>query len=129
MGGAGAFHRDDDGARAEFFASCEVEFIFVKAVHVRIETNGIGGKFCGQLCGNRAHATRGDGRVPFGKHLENEFKHAARGFEFLIEENAAEKRTEEAVDEFLGEAERLERVFGEALRAGKNFLDGFAAKA
>jgi len=129
VSGGGTFHSDDNGASAEFFTSREVEFIFVKAVYMGIQSNGIGGEFCGELGGNRAHATRGDGGVSFGEHFKNKFEYAAGGFEFRIEKNAAEERAEEAVDEFLGEAERLKRVFGGALRAGEDFFDGFAAKA
>ena len=129
MSRGGAFHSDDNGASAKFFTPCEVEFIFVKAVYVGIQSNGIGGKFCGKECRNGTHALRGNGGISFGEHFENEFEHAAGGFEFGIEKNAAEERAEEAVDKFLGETERFKRVFGGALRAGKYFVDGPAAKA
>src|SRR5438552_837768 len=126
---AGAFHSDHNGASAEFLAAGEREFIFVKAVYMRIQTNRIGGKFCGELCGNRAHATGGDGRGSFREHFENEFEHTAGGFEFGIEKNAAEKRPEETVDEFLGKSKGLKRIFCGPLGAGKDFFDGFAAEA
>src|SRR5882672_4121642 len=65
MSGGGALHRDDNGAGAELFAAGKGEFVFMETVYMDIQTNGISGKFCSELRGNRADATGRDGSVSF----------------------------------------------------------------
>src|SRR5208283_1417973 len=129
MRGSGAFGGNDDGAGAKSFATGEGKFAFMQRIDMGIEANRISGKFFGKLRGNGAHAARGDGGVAFGEHLENEFKHAAGRLQFAIEENAAEKRAEEAMDYFFGKTRGFEGVLGGAVGTLEKIVDGGAAKA
>ncbi len=79
--------------------------------------------------GNGAHAARGNGDIAFRQHFEYKFKHAAGGFQFTIEENSAEKRTEKTVDEFVGEAGGDQSIFCGAFGALENLFDGRIAEA
>src|SRR5262249_59452768 len=103
--------------------------ILVEPVHVSVQANRISRELCRKLRGNGAHASGGNGGVAFGKHFEEEFEHATGGFEFRVEENAAKKWTEETMNEFLGESEGLQGVFGGTFRPGENLVDRLAAQA
>ncbi len=129
MGGGGAFRGDNDGAGTQRFAAGEGQFVLVQGVDVCIQTDGGRGQLFRKLGGDCAHARGGDGGIAFGQHFEDEFEHAAGGFKFAIEKNAAEEWTEEVMDELGRKTFGEESVLGGAFGAAEEIVDGRAVEA
>src|SRR5271167_186292 len=94
----------------------------MQRLDARIQPHRPGRKFRGNLCGNRSHAPCGDARVSLREHLEDELKHAARGFEFPVKKYPAEKWPEEAMDHLRRESFGLQGLFGGTLRPAEDLF-------
>src|SRR6266852_2080174 len=81
MGGGRTVGGDDDGAGAKRFAAGESYFVFVERFDTRVEADRIRGELGSDLRGDRTHTARGNAGISFREHFEDEFKHAAGGFQ------------------------------------------------
>src|SRR6516165_5038027 len=116
-------------ARAPSVSPSESVISFSRRDSAGVEANGIFGEIGGDLRGNCSHAAGRQGDVAFREHFENEFEHAARGSELAVQKDPAEKRPEEAVNEFVGKARQFESIADAGFRAAEDLGDGRAAKA
>ena len=82
-----------------------------------------------ELRRNRAHTARRHNGIAFGEHLENEFKHAAGGFQVGIEKNSGKKRAKKAMDKFFRKSVRSQGIFCGTFGTLENLVDGGSPKA
>ena len=129
MGGGRTFGGDDDCASLQAFAAVKSNFIFVQRFDFGVEAQTVCRKLRRELCRDRSHTARGNGGVAFGQHFENKFKHAAGGFQFAVEQDAADERTKEAMDHFLRKTFGKQIVLGGVVCASKELIDGGAPEA
>ena len=76
----------------------------------------------GELLRDGAHAPGREGDVAEGEHAVDELEHAAGGAQLPVEQDAAEQRPEEAVDDRVGEAVGGQGLPGGGLGAGGQLL-------